>query len=82
MALSAALGEAGFKPERLEATADVTLENVPSDGWSVTSSHLTLSAKVPGIDKEKFDEIAGKAKATCPISRLLNARITLTASLG
>jgi osmotically inducible protein OsmC len=81
MALSAALGEAGFKPERLEATADVALENVPSSGWTVTTSHLTLKAKIPGIESEKFSEIAAKAKANCPISRLLNANITLTANL-
>ena len=81
MALSAALGEAGFKPERLEAKADVSLENVPSAGWSVTASHLTLTGTVPGITAEKFDEIAAKAKANCPISRLLKAEITLTAKL-
>ena len=82
MALSGALGEAGFKPDRLEAKADVTLENVPGTGWSVTASHLTLTGTVPGITPEKFDEIAAKAKATCPISRLLKAEITLTAKLG
>jgi osmotically inducible protein OsmC len=82
MALSAALGEAGFKPERLEATAAVNLENVPPAGWSVTASDLTLTAKVPGIDAEKFNEIAAKAKANCPISRLLNAHISLTAKLA
>jgi len=81
MALSGALGEAGFKAERLEATAEVTLENVPSSGWSVTTSQLNLTAKVPGIDAEKFNEIAAKAKATCPISRLLNAQISLNAKL-
>lgn len=81
MALSAALGEAGFKPERLEASAEVALENVPSAGWSVTASNLTLKAKVPGIDSDKFTEIANKAKANCPISRLLNAQISLNASL-
>ena len=81
MALSAALGEAGFKPERLEASAEVALENVPSAGWSVTASNLTLKAKVPGIDGDKFNEIANKAKANCPISRLLNAQISLNASL-
>lgn len=82
MALSAALGEAGFKPERLEATAEVSLENVPPKGWTITASHLTLAAKVPGIDAGKFDEIAAKAKANCPVSRLLNAAITLSARLG
>jgi osmotically inducible protein OsmC len=81
MALSAALGEAGFKPERLEATADVKLENVPGTGWSVTTSDLSLSAKIPGIDQAKFEEISAKAKANCPISRLLKAQISLNAKL-
>ena len=82
MALSAALGEAGFKPDRLEAIAEVSLENVPPKGWSVTASHLVMNAKIPGIDAAKFDEIAQKAKANCPISRLLNANITLAARLA
>jgi len=82
MALSAALGEAGFKPDRLEATAEVSLDNVPPKGWTVTASRLTLTAKVPGIDAAKFDEIAAKAKANCPISRLLNAEISLSATLA
>jgi osmotically inducible protein OsmC len=81
MALSAALGEAGFKPEKLEATAEVTLDNVAPKGWTVTTSHLVMNAKIPGIDAAKFDEIAAKAKANCPISRLLNANITLAAKL-
>ncbi len=82
MALSAELGGAGFKPDTLEATATVSLDNVPPKGWTVTSSHLVLKAKIPGIDAAKFKEIADKAKAGCPISRLLNATITLDASLA
>ncbi len=81
MALSAALGEAGFTPTSLDATAEVSLDNVPPKGWTVTASNLVLKAKIPGIDAAKFDEIAAKAKANCPISRLLNATITLTATL-
>ena len=81
MALSGALGEAGFTPDRLEVTAEVSLDNVPPKGWTVTASHLVLNAKIPAIDPAKFDEIAAKAKANCPISRLLNATITLTAKL-
>ena len=81
MALSAALGEAGFKPDRLEAIAEVSLENVPPKGWTVTASHLVMNAKIPGIDAAKFAEIAAKAKAGCPISRLLKADITLNATL-
>jgi osmotically inducible protein OsmC len=82
MALSAELGGAGFKPERLEATATVSLDNVPPKGWTVTTSHIVLNAKIPGIDAAKFKEIADKAKAGCPISRLLNATITLDAKLA
>jgi osmotically inducible protein OsmC len=83
MALSAMLGEAGFTPERLEVTAEVSLDNVPPPaGWTVTASHLVLVAKIPGIDAAKFEEITAKAKAGCPISRLLNATITLSAKLA
>jgi len=51
------------------------------DGFAITSVHLTLNAKVPGADKAKFEELAGKAKAGCPVSKLLNTRITLDATL-
>lgn len=81
MALSATLGEAGFTPTSLDATAEVSLDNVPPKGWTVTASHLVLKAKVPNIDAAKFAELAAKAKANCPISRLLNATITLDATL-
>lgn len=82
MALSAMLGEAGFTPDRLEVTAEVSLDNVPPAGWTVTASHLNLTAKIPGVTAAKFDEVAAKAKAGCPISRLLNAKITLDAKLA
>ena len=82
MALSGALGEAGFTAERLDATAEVTFDNVPPAGWTITASHLVMKAKVPNIDAAKFAEIAGKAKANCPISRVLNAKITLDAQLA
>jgi osmotically inducible protein OsmC len=82
MALSAALGEAGFTPERLEATAEVNFDNVPPKGWTIIASNLTLQAKVPGIDAATFAEVAAKAKANCPVSRALNATITLDAKLA
>ena len=82
MAFSATLGEAGFTPEKVEVTAEITLDNVPPAGWTVTTSHLIMTAKVPGIDNAKFQELAAKAKAGCPISRLLNATITLSAKLA
>ncbi len=82
MALSLMLQNAGFKAETLDVTATVSLENLPDKGgFTVTSSHLALKGKVPGIAKEKFEEVANQAKAGCPISRLLNARITLDATL-
>lgn len=80
MALSAELAKAGLKPERVETTAAVTLDMV--DGKpTVTKSHLTVKAKVPGTDQAKFMEIASGAKAGCPISRLLKAEITMDATL-
>ena len=82
MALSAMLGEAGFTPERIDVTAEVSLDQVPPAGWTVTASHLVLKAKIPGIDAAKFADIAAKAKAGCPISRLLNAKVTLAATLA
>ena len=80
MALSLILGEAKLTAERMETTADVTLDK-GADGFSITSVHLTLKAKIPGATKEQFEELAGKAKAGCPVSKLLNAEITLDTTL-
>jgi osmotically inducible protein OsmC len=80
MALSAALGGAGFVPKRLATQAAVTLEQV-SGNWTISKVHLENEAWVPGISAEKFQEIAAGAKANCPVSRLLKAEITLTAKL-
>ncbi|WP_294322643.1 OsmC family protein [uncultured Sphingomonas sp.] len=80
MALSFALAGAGFADGTLETTAKVTLDK-DGDGFKVTKSALTLTAHVPGIDQAKFEEIAAGAKAGCPISKLLNAEITLEHSL-
>ena len=76
MKLSFVLGEAGFKPTELTTTCTITLEN-----GSVTNSYLLLKANIPGISKEKFDDCAENAKANCPISKLLNTNISLSASL-
>lgn len=81
MALSAALGEAGFTPTRLESSAELDFDNVPPKGWTITASRLTLRAQVPGISPEKFQELAAKAKANCPVSRVLHAEISLAATL-
>lgn len=80
MALSLILGEAQLKAERMETRADVTLDKV-ADGYAITAVHLTLKAKIPGSDQAKFEELAGKAKAGCPVSKLLNAKITMDATL-
>ncbi len=80
MALSAQLGEAGMTAESIRTTATVTLEKTDA-GFSVTAIHLDLTAKIPGGDQAKFMTAANNAKAGCPISRLLNASITLDAKL-
>ena len=80
MAFSAELGRAGFTPETIFTTATVTLDKTDA-GFTVTESNLEMTAKIPGIDAEKFTAIANGAKAGCPISRLLNARVTLDAVL-
>ena len=76
MALSLKLAEAGFEDGTLDTTAEVTLDK-EGDGFTVTKSALSTSAHVPGIDRAKFEDIAVDAKKNCPISKLLNAEITL-----
>jgi osmotically inducible protein OsmC len=80
MALSLFLGNAGMTAEKLSATATVSLEQVEG-GFSVTSSHLDLTARIPGANRAAFEKAAEEAKAGCPISRLLNTKITLNATL-
>ncbi len=82
MQLSHFLAEAGHPADELKATATVTVEQV-ADGFEVKSSALKLDAKVPGIDKAKFDELCTKAKTGCPISKALGAiTVTLEATLA
>jgi len=80
MALSLILGEAKLTAEQMDTRAEVTLEK-QADGFAITAVHLTLRAKVPGADAARFAELANKAKAGCPVSKLLKAEITLDASL-
>jgi osmotically inducible protein OsmC len=80
MALSNILGKAGHTPDRLATTANLTLEQVEG-AWTVTTIHLDLAARVPGIDAAKLQTLADEAKANCPISRLLKAKITLAVKL-
>ncbi len=79
MALSAQLGDA-MKPERIETTATVTLEKLES-GSAITAVHLDVTARVPGATNESFMKAAEAAKAGCPVSKLLNAKITMNAKL-
>jgi osmotically inducible protein OsmC len=80
MATSAFLGKAGFTAGKLSTEASLTLEQVDGN-WTITAIHLTLSGKVPGVDQQTFQQIAAEAKANCPVSRVLNAKITLDAKL-
>jgi len=80
MALSAQLGKAGLKPEKLEATATVTLERVGED-FAITKSHLDLLAQVPGASQAKFDAAVKAAETGCPVSKLFKAAISVDARL-
>ena len=80
MALSAELGKVNLKPESINTTATITLDMLPT-GPTVTSSHLETTVKIPGADKTVFDKAASDAEAGCPISRLLNTKITMEARL-
>ena len=80
MALSMILGGAGLTAEKMETKAAVTLDKV-GEGFEITKIHLTLRAKVPGADDAAFQDLAAKAKAGCPVSKLFKAEITLDATL-
>ncbi len=80
MALSGILGREGLTAERMDTKARVTLEQ-KDGGFEITAVHLTLEGRVPGCDAAKFQELAEKAKAGCPVSKLLKAAITLEAKL-
>lgn len=81
MALSFALAKAGHEQGTLDTSAKVTLDK-EGEGFKISRSALTLRAQVPGIDDTEFQRIAAEAKAGCPVSKLLNAEITLDATLG
>jgi osmotically inducible protein OsmC len=80
MALSGQLGNAGLTAESIRTTAGVKLEKTDA-GFTITEVHLTVAARVPGASQEQFDTAAANAKAGCPVSRVLNAKITLEATL-
>ena len=81
MALSMILGDAGFTPDDISTKAVVSLEK-KDDGFAITKSHLTVTAKVPGATAEDFAKAAETAKANCPISKLLDTEITMDATLA
>jgi osmotically inducible protein OsmC len=76
MKLSFVLGAAGFTPDEINTNCIITFEE-----GTITNSHLVLKAKIPGITKEKFEECAKDAQQNCPISKALNTKITMEASL-
>ncbi|HEV2761374.1 MAG TPA: OsmC family protein [Pyrinomonadaceae bacterium] len=80
MALSGQLGNAGLTAESIRTTATVRLEKTDA-GFTITSVHLDVAARVPGADQQAFETAANNAKAGCPVSRVLNAEITLDARL-
>ncbi|KPY24351.1 OsmC family protein [Pseudomonas syringae] len=80
MALSMILGGAGLTAESIDTQAEVSLDEVEG-GFAISAVHLTLKAKVPGATQEKFDELTKQAKEGCPVSKVLNAKITLDATL-
>ncbi|MCW8194641.1 OsmC family protein [Proteobacteria bacterium 005FR1] len=80
MALSLKLEEAGMEPESIDTRATVKLEKDGED-FSIPSIHLDLKARVPGADQSKFEEVANAVKEGCPVSKLVNAKITLSSHL-
>ena len=80
MALSAQLGNAGMTAESIDTKASLTLEKTDA-GFTITAIHLDVTVKIPGADKAKFDEAAKNAEKGCPVSRVLNAAITMDAKL-
>jgi osmotically inducible protein OsmC len=80
MALSGQLANAGMTAESIETTAEVSLEKTDG-GWGITASHLNVVARIPGADRAAFETAANNAKAGCPVSKVLNAKITMDAKL-
>ena len=80
MALSNILAEAGMVAQSLDTKAEVTLDKV-DDGFSITAVHLTVEAVIPGASAQAFEDAARKAEKGCPVSKVLNARISMDAKL-
>ena len=80
MALSAQLGSANLTPESIATSATLTMEKLDA-GWTITAIQLDVTAKVPKADATAFEKAANDAKAGCPVSKVLNAKITMNAKL-
>ena len=81
MALSAQLGEAKLKADSISTTVTLSLDKLDS-GWTIMSSHIDVVGKVPGADAATFQKCAENAEKGCPVSKVLNAKITMNAKLG
>src|ERR1700692_754427 len=81
MALSAQLGSANLTPESISTTVTLSLDKLDS-GWAITASHIDVVGKVPGADAATFQKYAESAEKGCPVSKVLNAKITMSAKLG
>jgi lipoyl-dependent peroxiredoxin len=81
MALSAQLGGANLTPESISTNVTLTMEKLDS-GWTITASHIDVVGKVPGADAATFQKYAEAAEKGCPVSKVLNAKISMTAKLG
>jgi osmotically inducible protein OsmC len=80
MALSAQLGAANLTPESINTTANLTMDKLDA-GWTITTIQLDVTARVPGASQEAFNKAADNAKSGCPVSKVLNAKITMNARL-
>ena len=80
MALSAQLGGANLTPESISTSVTLSLDKLDS-GWTITASHIDVVGKVPGADAATFQKYAEAAEKGCPVSKVLNAKITMTAKL-
>lgn len=81
MALSVQLGTANLTPESITTNVTLTMEKLDS-GWTITASHLDVVGKVPGADEATFQKCAEAAEKGCPVSKVLNAKISMTAKLA
>lgn len=80
MAFANQLGSANITPEKIEAAAEISLEKLET-GWTITASHLRVKAKGPGGNRAAYEKAANEAKANCPVSKLLNAKVTMDLTL-